>query len=983
MQTRCPLCNETVRGQIQLARHCEILHNDDGFGGKRQDYSIFMKQFASLLEFGKWLDERCEFTSSVFVRVPSAESDIGREVFRLRCSKAGTSRSTSPNDEARASVEQAKFCPCFVNARRRTDGTILAEGCFGHAGHKESPSSLPPGSEEDLHLMSTCAVEHKKATFEDNDDLFIKNEERDDVGLGSSLRSSIDSEARDSLHQSSVPSGSAVSSSSESILGEGCSSTMEDKEGASGSSSGKIGSATSVKTAQQKIGNITWPRCPVCSEIARSQVALTLHCKKCHEEEESFGKPENLAVVTKVFENNEEFEEWLAEQCERTSSSLCRLSTAGFLRMRCKLAEPIKLWPSQKQYKYCSCFVNMRVKNGLVFVRACFGHVGHKTKVHRNCMLASQIEYLKRLLRKSSVDEVYTKLQWENTPDTWLGSVGRSDLRNILAKYEITTKQGAVVHAIDGKSVGNVKALMTETRKDEESSTILFEREDLFEDDPLPEESHVFKVKVTPLNGDNWRCELCYSVMVRRKLYKHMQSVHSLREEDIHEVRLQVADSLIQCHGPGKRTLPRCPLCSESVTSLVSFANHCLEFHPNDDSAGEPQDFAIYTSTFDSYYEYEKWLGDECERTSTKLSRLLNDRKGTLIRMRCKEGKSYDGVPLEEFKSRRKQSFYCPCFVNARILSGSVLVQACFGHVGHKINVPRFRLQPSQTDYLKDLLRENSVNVVFKYLKKEHGPNSWQAMITRNDLFNIAKRYGIPDASTHYCYAESLISGVTVTKITFDDENCEHSSADGCDPDDVKLPARASASDAETKEEISEFDQVKRENSAVLAIRAELEGAVIRSSTGVEREHLKRSSLGSNEASNTEIQEYQETLRVESEEGDGSPKRPRLQISGINSGSPRDEPAVVEDCQQRNENYLVFTGEFGIEESEVHLGEPVPAEQLLFSEETADLNGIDEALQESYSAAALMRGDEDHNTEINIEEVCEAIRGDDGDDGSE
>ncbi|WKX90838.1 hypothetical protein Q1695_009581 [Nippostrongylus brasiliensis] len=886
MQTRCPLCNETVRGQIQLARHCEILHNDDGFGGKRQDYSIFMKQFASLLEFGKWLDERCEFTSSVFVRVPSAESDIGREVFRLRCSKAGTSRSTSPNDEARASVEQAKFCPCFVNARRRTDGTILAEGCFGHAGHKESPSSLPPGSEEDLHLMSTCAVEHKK-------------------------------------------------------------------------------------------------------------VALTLHCKKCHEEEESFGKPENLAVVTKVFENNEEFEEWLAEQCERTSSSLCRLSTAGFLRMRyftlyvcvnclrCKLAEPIKLWPSQKQYKYCSCFVNMRVKNGLVFVRACFGHVGHKTKVHRNCMLASQIEYLKRLLRKSSVDEVYTKLQWENTPDTWLGSVGRSDLRNILAKYEITTKQGAVVHAIDGKSVGNVKALMTETRKDEESSTILFEREDLFEDDPLPEESHVFKVKVTPLNGDNWRCELCYSVMVRRKLYKHMQSVHSLREEDIHEVRLQVADSLIQCHGPGKRTLPRCPLCSESVTSLVSFANHCLEFHPNDDSAGEPQDFAIYTSTFDSYYEYEKWLGDECERTSTKLSRLLNDRKGTLIRMRCKEGKSYDGVPLEEFKSRRKQSFYCPCFVNARILSGSVLVQACFGHVGHKINVPRFRLQPSQTDYLKDLLRENSVNVVFKYLKKEHGPNSWQAMITRNDLFNIAKRYGIPDASTHYCYAESLISGVTVTKITFDDENCEHSSADGCDPDDVKLPARASASDAETKEEISEFDQVKRENSAVLAIRAELEGAVIRSSTGVEREHLKRSSLGSNEASNTEIQEYQETLRVESEEGDGSPKRPRLQISGINSGSPRDEPAVVEDCQQRNENYLVFTGEFGIEESEVHLGEPVPAEQLLFSEETADLNGIDEALQESYSAAALMRGDEDHNTEINIEEVCEAIRGDDGDDGSE
>ncbi|VDL84702.1 unnamed protein product [Nippostrongylus brasiliensis] len=937
MQTRCPLCNETVRGQIQLARHCEILHNDDGFGGKRQDYSIFMKQFASLLEFGKWLDERCEFTSSVFVRVPSAESDIGREVFRLRCSKAGTSRSTSPNDEARASVEQAKFCPCFVNARRRTDGTILAEGCFGHAGHKESPSSLPPGSEEDLHLMSTCAVEHKKATFEDNDDLFIKNEERDDVGLGSSLRSSIDSEARDSLHQSSVPSGSAVSSSSDSILGEGCSSTMEDKEGASDSSSGKIGSATSVKTAQQKIGNITWPRCPVCSEIARSQVALTLHCKKCHEEEESFGKPENLAVITKVFENNEEFEAWLAEQCERTSSSLCRLSTAGFLRMRCKLAEPIKLWPSQKQYKYCSCFVNMRVKNGLVFVRACFGHVGHKTKVPRNCMLASQIEYLKRLLRKSSVDEVYTKLQWENTPDTWLGSVGRSDLRNILAKYEITTKQGAVVHAIDGKSVGNVKALMTETRKDEESSTILFERADLFEDDPLPEESHVFKVKVTPLNGDNWRCELCYSVMVRRKLYKHMQSVHSLREEDIHEVRLQVADSLIQCHGPGKRTLPRCPLCSESVTSLVSFANHCLEFHPNDDSAGEPQDFAIYTSTFDSYYEYEKWLGDECERTSTQLSRLLNDRNGTLIRM-----------------------------------SGRVLVQACFGHVGHKIKVPRFRLQPSQTDYLKDLLRENSVNVVFKYLKREHGPNSWQAVITRNDLFNIAKRYGIPDASTHYCYAESLISGVTVTKITFDDENSlyylETATLLKSIVRTVVLPARAIASNVETKEEISEFDQIRKENSVALRISDELEGAVIRSSTGLKREHLKRSLLGPNEASNTEMPEYQETLRVESEEGDGSPKRPRLQISGVNSGLPRDEPAVVEDCQQRNENYPVFTGEFGIEESEVHLGEPVPAELLMFSEETADRSGIDEALQESYSAAALMHGDEDHNTEINIEE---------------
>ncbi|KAK5970383.1 hypothetical protein GCK32_016673, partial [Trichostrongylus colubriformis] len=125
-------------------------------------------------------------------------------------------------------------------------------------------------------------------------------------------------------------------------------------------------------------------------------------------------------------------------------------------------------------------------------------------------------------------------------------------------------------------------------------------------------------MKMVSPRDNCWRCCICRTVMRRKSLYRHLQSVHMFTKDQVEDVKRDVAREA----GDYKNVWRVfCPECGEKFPDHHSLAKHCDEHHQDVGACGQPQDYKVVTKTFDTYVEFERWFSEECERTCSSLSR--------------------------------------------------------------------------------------------------------------------------------------------------------------------------------------------------------------------------------------------------------------------------------------------------------------------------------------------------------------------------
>ncbi|VDO37674.1 unnamed protein product [Haemonchus placei] len=128
----CPLCEERFVSHKRLAAHCEEEHADEGADGEPQNYAVFTVSFANKQEFDRWLDEQQQESGTTFYTRSSSKL---KGLMELRCNRAGKYVKRT-EDRATKSKRDVSHCSCFLSVKMEEDGSVHAEGCLGHAGHK-------------------------------------------------------------------------------------------------------------------------------------------------------------------------------------------------------------------------------------------------------------------------------------------------------------------------------------------------------------------------------------------------------------------------------------------------------------------------------------------------------------------------------------------------------------------------------------------------------------------------------------------------------------------------------------------------------------------------------------------------------------------------------------------------------------------------------------------------------------------------------
>ncbi|KAK6025851.1 hypothetical protein OSTOST_08232, partial [Ostertagia ostertagi] len=115
---------------------------------------------------------------------------------------------------------------------------------------------------------------------------------------------------------------------------------------------------------------------------------------------------------------------------------------------------------------------------------------------------------------------------------------------------------------------------------------------------------------------------------------------------------------------------------------------------------------------------------------------------------RChRAGRYISGLSKEtrEMKQSKKQAKSCSCFLEVQLHdSGVVTATGCFGHVGHKLEVPLLLLSTKQELFLKNLLEKFSMDFILNRLQREYSPKTSRlGSIDRKDLWDLVRRYQI------------------------------------------------------------------------------------------------------------------------------------------------------------------------------------------------------------------------------------------------
>ncbi|KAK6057170.1 hypothetical protein COOONC_05317 [Cooperia oncophora] len=206
---------------------------------------------------------------------------------------------------------------------------------------------------------------------------------------------------------------------------------------------------------------------------------------------------------------------------------------------------------------------------------------------------------------------------------------------------------------------------------------------------------------------DLYRCCLCKRVMRWKSIRLHLQNVHRLTKEEIMNVKCDGAQEMTLADEQQKSWQMFCPVCEEKVPDHFVLAMHCEKLHQDVGACGQPQDYKVFTKTFRTDIEFEKWLSDESERNCTSLSRRTSSADGSEISLRCHRSGKYVKKSLNGTRSAqsKKQVQHCSCFLNVRMDdSGVVTVTGCWGHIGHKLEANLLRFSSLQELFLKSLL---------------------------------------------------------------------------------------------------------------------------------------------------------------------------------------------------------------------------------------------------------------------------------------
>ncbi|KAK5973101.1 hypothetical protein GCK32_012711, partial [Trichostrongylus colubriformis] len=230
-----------------------------------------------------------------------------------------------------------------------------------------------------------------------------------------------------------------------------------------------------------------------------------------------------------------------------------------------------------------------------------------------------------------------------------------------------------------------------------------------------------------------WTCPKCSKTMLRKNLYSHLRVVHSWTKDEVEAMKDALSQ---QAERPSEKDAVECPLCEERFRNQELLARHCGDEHEEDGAEGEPQDYTVFTLTFETKQEFD--VGGK---------RFSDDRAGKYVRK-----------TETRATQTKKDVSHCSCFLNVKVEEdGSVNVRGCLGHVGHKVDVALLRLTLAQQLFLEGLLEEFSQDYIISRLRKAYpGTISRLHFVTKGDLWNIVNRFGLRPGFRHKDDMQSL-----------------------------------------------------------------------------------------------------------------------------------------------------------------------------------------------------------------------------------
>ncbi|VDO19884.1 unnamed protein product [Heligmosomoides polygyrus] len=151
----CPLCDSVFATHRHLSEHCAKNHSDDDSTGRPQDFTFHKEIFENYNLYKEWYDKMCDLhATSFFCRASKKDSAVSY----MRCHRSGEG---VPQGEVRAktSKKRHRYCSAYLNVYVRKDGSVLAEGCFGHIGH-EIDEALLNWTEEQIEYLKLMLQEY-------------------------------------------------------------------------------------------------------------------------------------------------------------------------------------------------------------------------------------------------------------------------------------------------------------------------------------------------------------------------------------------------------------------------------------------------------------------------------------------------------------------------------------------------------------------------------------------------------------------------------------------------------------------------------------------------------------------------------------------------------------------------------------------------------------------------------------------------------
>ncbi|WKY02788.1 hypothetical protein Q1695_016231 [Nippostrongylus brasiliensis] len=149
----CPECSQGFGSHLELARHCDQVHYQEG---SSQEFTTISGQFDSFASFETWKNSLGKTHTTNFVKRKTERmtADGRRHFYICKHKRLKSSQSEQSTDEIENNNEKNKQyrCPAFLKVLEMSDGSVTYEGCLGHLGHKVSAADLrlPKESEQEI-----------------------------------------------------------------------------------------------------------------------------------------------------------------------------------------------------------------------------------------------------------------------------------------------------------------------------------------------------------------------------------------------------------------------------------------------------------------------------------------------------------------------------------------------------------------------------------------------------------------------------------------------------------------------------------------------------------------------------------------------------------------------------------------------------------------------------------------------------------------